>query len=75
MRLRIFCFTGEERANQELQNAFLDESPTQKEAQIHPFKVRSLFAIFDRIVVLRATFRAKIAKSALTLKGCILASF
>ena len=48
MRVRIFCLTGEERAKQELQNAFLDESPTQNEAKIQPFKVRILFVIFAR---------------------------
>ena len=45
MRVRFFCLAGEQRANQELQNAFLDESPTQKEAKIHPFKVRAYFWI------------------------------
>ena len=72
MRVRIFYLHGEERAKQELQNAFLDESLTQKEAKIHPFKVRAIFA---RKAVLRATFYAKIPKSVLTLKGCISASF
>ena len=75
MRVRIFCLTGEERANQELQNAFLDESPTQKEAKIHPFKVRALFAIFARNVARNTTILSKIAKSDLTLKGCIWTSF
>ena len=41
MRFRIFCLIVEERANQELQNAFLDESQAQKEAEIqHVYSAR-----------------------------------
>ena len=46
MHRRIFSLNGSERANEELHNAFLDESHTQKEAKIHPFKVTLLFVIF-----------------------------
>ena len=46
MRRRIFSSTASERANQELQNAFLDEFLAQKEAEIRPVKVGTLFAIF-----------------------------
>ena len=48
MRPRIFSSAALERANQELQNAFLDESLAQKEAEIRPVKVGTLFAIFAR---------------------------
>jgi len=60
MRGRIFSLTASERGNQELQNAFLDESLAQKEAEIQIFKVGTLFAIFAHIA--RANC-AKIAKS------------
>ena len=46
MRRRIFSSAASERANQELQNAFLDEFLAQKEAEIRPVKVGTLFAIF-----------------------------
>ena len=60
MRPRIFSSAASKRANQELQNAFLDESLAQKEAEIRPVKVGTLFAIFAHIA--RANC-AKIAKS------------
>ena len=69
MRVHIFCLNGEERPNQELQNAFLDESPTQKEAKIHPFKLSGLFAIFAQNVARNTTFRAKAARKPRT-HGC-----
>ena len=45
---RSFSLAASERANQELQNAFLDESLAQKAAEIHSVtvKVGTLFAIF-----------------------------
>ena len=43
MRRRIFSSAESERANQELQNAFLDEFLAQKEAEIRPVKVGTLF--------------------------------
>ena len=46
MRSIIFSLTVLKRKNQELQNAFLDESLAQKEAEIQFFKVGTLFAIF-----------------------------
>ena len=39
-------FTPFDRANQELQNAFLDESLAQKEPKLWPWKVGTLFTIF-----------------------------
>jgi hypothetical protein len=45
MRDRIFSSAELERANQELQNAFLDESLAQKETWLCISKVSTLFAI------------------------------
>ena len=44
-----FSLAASERANQELQNAFLDDSLAQKEAEIRIFKLGTLFAFFAHI--------------------------
>ena len=58
-RARLSSFTASERANKELQNAFLDDSQAQKEAEIGIFKDMPIFVIFAQKVVLRATFCSK----------------
>ena len=61
--------------NQELQNAFLDESLTQKEAEIQSFKEMTFLVIFVQNVARSTAFCAKITKIVISLKGCISASF
>ena len=48
---RSFSLAASERANQELQNAFLYESLAQKEAKIRFFEIGTLFAIFAQLHV------------------------
>ena len=64
MRPRIFSSAASERANQELQNAFLDESLAQKEAEIRPVKVGTLFAIFAHFARANAQNMQKFETSA-----------
>ena len=63
-----------DRANQDLQNAFLDESLAQKEAKIWPLKVLVFLPICAPIIPYMGIQKAEIPKNVKTLNGRILAS-
>ena len=73
--VRLSSFTASERANEELQNAFLDDSQAQKEAEIEIFKEMTIFDILEQNVARSTAFWAKITKIVISLKGSISASF
>ena len=68
-------FIAFDRANQDLQHAFLDESLAQKEAKIWPLKVLMFLRIRAPIIPYMGIQKAEIRKKVVTLSGHILASF
>ena len=68
-------FTPLDRANQELQNAFLDESLAQKEPKLWSFKVLRFFHICAPIIPYMGIQKAKIVKSVPTFHGHNFGSF